>query len=49
MHAEARKLVERDIVPEAAGLRDIGQQVPDQVHELLLRVDDMLTAVEESG
>jgi copper chaperone CopZ len=43
----ARKLVRRDIVPEVAGLCDLGQQVSDHVDELLLRPSDLLTSMQE--
>ncbi len=44
VEAVARKHLRRDIIPKkAAGLRDLGQQVPDQVDYLLLRQNDMVT------
>ncbi len=47
VEAVARKLVGRDIIPEVAGLCDLGQQVSDQVDELLLRPVDVLTSMQE--
>ncbi len=47
VEAVARKLVRRDIIPEVAGLCDLGQQVSDQVDELLLRPGDGLPSMQE--
>ncbi len=47
VEAVARKFVRRDIIPEPAGLGDLGQQVSDQVDELLLRSGDVLTSMQE--
>ena len=47
MEAVARKLVRRHIVPEVAGLLSLGQQVSDEVAELVLRSADVLTPMEE--
>ncbi len=47
MEAVARKLVRRDILPELAGFRDLGQQASHQVDELLLRLGDVLTSMQE--
>ena len=47
MEAVARELVRRDIVPDVAGLRALGQQVSDQVAELLLRPGDVLASMQE--
>ena len=47
VEAVARKLVRRDIVADVAGLCSVGQQVSDEVAELLLRSDDVLTSMQE--
>ena len=47
MEAVAREFVGRDIVPEVAGLCGLGQQVSDQVAELLLRSGDVLASMQE--
>jgi len=44
--AVASKLVRRDILPEAAGSCDLGQQVPDQIDELLLCPADVLASMQ---
>ena len=43
----ARKLLGRDILPEMAGLRTLGQQVLDETGELLLRPGDVFTPVKK--
>ena len=43
--AIACELVRRDIFPEVTGLCDLGQQISDQVDELLLRSGDVLTSM----
>ena len=45
MEAEARELVRRDIIPNIAGLRGLGQQVPDEAGELQLRSGDVLASM----
>jgi hypothetical protein len=45
--AVARKLVRRDIIPDVVGLCGLGQQVSDEVAELLLRSGDVLTSMQE--
>ncbi len=47
VEAVARELVRCDIVPEVAGLCGVGQQVSDEVAELLLRSGDVLTSMQE--
>ena len=47
VEAVARKFVRRDISPEIAGLCALGQQVSDDVCEVLLRLGDMLTSMQE--
>jgi hypothetical protein len=43
--AVARKLVSRDILPDIAGLYALGQEVADEIAQVLLRPSDILTAV----
>ncbi len=45
MQAVGRELLRRDIVAEAAGGRDLGEQVSKHVEELLLCLGDLLTAM----
>jgi hypothetical protein len=45
--AVARKLVRRDIIPEVAGFCALGQQVSDEMPEVLLRTGDVLPAMQE--
>ena len=47
MKAVSRELVRRDILPEVARLCDLGQQVSNQVDQLLLRPVDVLTSMQE--
>ena len=49
VEAVARELVRRDIAPDGAGLCGLGQQVSDQVAELLLRSGEMLTSMHRSA
>jgi hypothetical protein len=47
VEAVARKLVRRDIIPDVAALCGLGQQVSEQVLELLLRSGDVRTLMHE--
>ena len=47
VEAVARQLVRRDIIPDVAALCSLGQQVSDQVLELLLRSGDVFTLMHE--
>ena len=47
MEGVAGKLVGRDIVPDVTGLCGLGQQVSDEVAELLLRFGEVLTSMHE--
>ena len=47
MQAVARELVGRNVAPQIAGLCGLGQQVSDQVADLVLRFDDMLASMHE--
>ena len=47
VEAVARELVRRDIVPEVAGLCDLGQQASYHVVDLLLRSGDVHTSMQE--
>jgi hypothetical protein len=47
VEAVARELLRRDIIPDVAGLRALGQQVSDDVSEVLLRLGDALTSMQE--
>src|SRR5262249_31414354 len=47
VEAVARELRRRDIVPDVAALRTLGQQVPDELVEVLLRSGDVLTSMQE--
>src|SRR5215218_8170566 len=47
VEAVARKLLRRHIVPDVAGLCASGQQVSDEVAELLLRSGDLLVSMQE--
>jgi len=47
VEAEARKLARRDIVPDVTGLRRLGQQVCDEVAEMLMRLGNVLAPVQE--
>jgi len=48
VEAVARKLVRRDIVPKLARPCALGQQVSDEVPEVLLRSGDVFTSMQES-
>ena len=47
VQAVARELLRRDIIPNVAAFCALGQEVSDQVDELLLRPVDVLTAMQE--
>src|SRR5215207_5546118 len=47
VEAVARKLLGRDIVPDVARIRGLGQQVSDDVREVLLRSVGVLTSMQE--
>jgi hypothetical protein len=47
MEAVARELVGRDILPDVAGLCALGQQVSDEVAELLPRSGDVLASMQK--
>ena len=49
MEAVACQLVRRDIVPDVAAHCGVGQQVSDEVCELMLRPGDVLTLMDERG
>lgn len=46
VEAIGRKLAGRDIIPEAASLCALGEQVSDEIAELLLRPGDVLTSMQ---
>ena len=47
VQAVARELLRRDIIPNVAAFCALGQEVSDQVDELLLRPVDVLTSMQE--
>jgi hypothetical protein len=49
METVGGELVRRDVIPEIAGRCDLGQQVLDQVVDMLLRFGEVRTPMQESG
>jgi hypothetical protein len=47
VEAVAREFVRRDVIPDVADLRGLGQQVSDQMAELLLCSGDVLTSMQK--
>jgi len=47
VQAVAHQLVRRDVASEVPGLRALGQQVSDEVAEVLLRSGDVLASMQE--
>ena len=47
--AVAGELVRRDVIPEVAGHGNLGQQVLDQVMDMLLRSGEVRTPMQECG
>jgi len=47
METVVRKLLRRDIIPEVTGLCALGQQVADDICEVLLRPGDVLISMQE--
>lgn len=47
MEAISRELSRRDVLPDVAALRALGQKVPDELVELSLRAGDVLTPVQK--
>ncbi|WP_287051762.1 hypothetical protein [Mesorhizobium sp.] len=46
MEAIGRKLVRRDVVPEIARRCTLGQQIADEMVELMLRLDDVFASMQ---